>query len=79
MRENSYESLFTRDYSDLKISSTNQIFSYRKGYSDIYCELAKTKNYLEFLRIVKKLIEATQQNGTRTDQKKVLSRYDKYF
>ena len=79
LRENSYESLFTRDYSDLKISSTNQIFSYRKGYSDIYCEFTKTKNYLEFLRIVKKLIEATQQNGTRTDQKKVLRRYDKYF
>ena len=79
LKENSYETLLARDYKDFKIHSTNKIFSNTRGYSDIYCELTQTKNYLEFIRILKKLLEATQQQDIRPDTKKLIQIYDKYF
>ena len=79
--EKSYEFLFKSDYPYFKIYSTNQInFAETRGYSDIFCELTKTKNYLEFIRITHKLIEATRSYPYRNqDHKKVIRRYDKYF
>ena len=78
LTEKSYESLFKIDYYELKIHCPNQIFINKKGYSDIYCESTKTKNYLEFIRILKKLIEVTRRTA-RQDRKKIIRIYDKYF
>ena len=49
LSEKSYEFVFRIDYIDYKIYATNEIFLKKRGFSDIYCELTKTKNYLEFI------------------------------
>ena len=77
LSEKSYEFVFRIDYIDYKIYATNEIFLKKRGFSDIYCELTKTKNYLEFIRITEKLIEATRPY--RPNYKKAIRRYDKYF
>ena len=78
LKEKSYESLFYIDKRNANLYMTDPNFQYVKGYSDIYCELTKTKNYFEFFRIQDKLIRACSYEF-RPDQEHLIRMYNKYL